>query len=255
MPGIRTGPPRCTPKVCREYGLLLRRRSGLQLIRRAVERRSAERVVRLRRCRRSGRGRVRRARSRRVRRPRPPGPPRPPPRSAGSAASARAAEPPGRRTPVRPGPKPCAELAGRRIEFAAADRVEAIVHHPAIEARHVAVDGDAPRSGLRSENPGGSSRRAAASPVSVDSTPAAAAACVCTVKVSKRCAAGAVAAGVPAAPDCGWRAAAGLAHGVQAAPPRRGAVAVEAHAARARAENRSSDRTGAAPTVIDARAA
>ena len=33
------------------------------------------------------------------------------------------------------------EFTGHRIEFTAADRIEALVHHASIEARHVAVNG------------------------------------------------------------------------------------------------------------------
>src|SRR5262249_370997 len=81
--------------------------------------------------------------------PRPPTPPAPPP-----------APPPGPPPPPPPGPpppaepraaesaRPAASLIGEaraefpraRIEHAAADRVEPIVHHAAIDARHVAAD-------------------------------------------------------------------------------------------------------------------
>src|SRR6476619_5477071 len=38
--------------------------------------------------------------------------------------------------------EPLAEFTGHRVELAAADRIEALVHHSAIEARHVSVDRD-----------------------------------------------------------------------------------------------------------------
>ncbi len=67
------------------------------------------------------------------------------------------------------------------------------------------------------ENPGGSNRRAS-SGASFDSMPAAAAACVCTVNVSKRCAPGAAtpAAGRAPRPDEGGCAVPGAAMAVAA---------------------------------------
>ena len=73
----------------------------------------------------------------------PPGPPVASTRATASAPgpsrSAESASASG--TARSAGAEPLAEFAGRRIEFSAADGVETVVQHAAIETRHVAVDG------------------------------------------------------------------------------------------------------------------
>ena len=117
---------------------LLRGWSGLQLVGRAVERRAAERVVRLDVVRvlpaaASSEGEVAASASGTAWSSASA-------RTARSAASTLAAKPPPAKSPAAR-TESLAELAGRRIELPAADRLETIVHHAAIEARHVAVDG------------------------------------------------------------------------------------------------------------------
>ena len=145
-----------TPKVCRVYGCCCADDPGAAGTARCrvPNRRTCSSTARYTR---SAERRVRRGRTRRGPPSRAAGPaPRPPP----DRQVRRTAAPPTRNARAARA-EPLAEFAGRRIELAAADRVEAIVHHAAIETRHVAVDRDRV-GGPSVENPGGSSSRARA---------------------------------------------------------------------------------------------
>ena len=126
----------------------------MELVGRAVEHRSAERIVA-----RKGVRVLPAAAAAKRECPWPPGPPATAARSAGATRTPASAKTTGSSRPTEStaaesalaGTEALRELTSDRIELSATDRLQAIVEHAAVETRHVSSDRNGLRRSLRRE--------------------------------------------------------------------------------------------------------